>query len=233
MRNNSLSTKDRRGGMYWKDGKPYISITTVLSIIDKPQLRYWFGREVYLAMVVDPTLSEQTALAAPYKKNEVAKARGTLVHSLIEVYKTTGHAVTQIPEMKGYMTAFNSWIKDLGVEVLDQERTIISEKHGIAGTCDLLVKIKGRDGIWVVDAKTGKDLYPEHRLQVSAYKHVLIENGEKVEHIGGLLLKPDGTYMFEEGNDCFKVFLNALELYKWKVEETLEKVGYYNKPKEA
>ena len=39
----------RRGGFYWIDNKPYVSVTKVLEVLDKPALRYWFGKEVYYA----------------------------------------------------------------------------------------------------------------------------------------------------------------------------------------
>ena len=65
---------DRRGGFYWVDNKPYVSVTTALSVIDKPALRYWFGKQVYLAMTKDPTLNEKAALSAPYQMSDKAKS---------------------------------------------------------------------------------------------------------------------------------------------------------------
>jgi hypothetical protein len=63
MSTTDMRESSRRGGFYWHtDGRPYISVTTVLSVIDKPALRYWFGKEVYRAMVVNPTLGEKEAL---------------------------------------------------------------------------------------------------------------------------------------------------------------------------
>ena len=44
MRN--YSKNDRRGGIYFLDGKPYVSVTKVLEIIDKPALKYWHGEEI-------------------------------------------------------------------------------------------------------------------------------------------------------------------------------------------
>ena len=116
-----LNKKDmRRGGFYWKSDpkKPYVSVTTTLSVIDKPALRYWFGKEVYYAMVQDPTLGEQEALSAPYKKSDTAKSRGTTVHSIVEAYKHTKEHIETSPEAyRGFAKAFYSWVKDNDIEI--------------------------------------------------------------------------------------------------------------------
>ena len=63
----------KRGGLYFKEGKPYLAVTEALKIIDKPALRYWFGQQVYYAMVANPSLNESEALASPYKVSETAE----------------------------------------------------------------------------------------------------------------------------------------------------------------
>lgn len=217
--------EDRRGGFYWFEGKPYVSVTTALNIIDKPALRYWFGREVYYAMVKNPTLAESEALSAPYKLTDKAKARGSLVHSIVETYKASDKKIETIPEeYKGYANAFYSFVADHKLNILSQENTIVSLKHGYAGTYDIVATLNGTDKIWVLDVKTGKDIYDEAFLQLSAYKQGLIEKGEKIDAIGVILLANDGKYKFEEGVECFEEFIHCKKLWEWKNREMIKKI---------
>jgi acylphosphatase len=66
--------------------------------------------------------------------------------------------------------------------------------------------------------KTGKDIYSEYKMQISAYRQALSENGASVEKAGIVLLKEDGSFVFaemQEEKEAFKAFLNALELWRF------------------
>lgn len=224
----------RRGGFYWKKDpkKPYTSVTTILNIISKPALSYWSGKQVYLAMIQDPTLDEKTALSAPNTKSGEARTRGTAVHSIVESYKHTKEYIDTVPEKyRGYVQAFYKWIEDNDIEILEHERTVFSEKYQFAGTLDLLIKIKKSNRVLVIDVKTGKDIYPEAFLQLSAYKQGLEEEDVTVDGIAVLLLKEKGTFKFEEGESNITAFRAAKYLWEWQNPELMEMVAFYNKPK--
>lgn len=233
--NNPNLKKDRRGGFYWKDGEPYASVTTILSVIDKPQLRYWFGREVFRAMVVDPTLSEQEALAAPYSKLDKAASRGTTIHSLIEAYKETGAIIKDIPEeFRGYGKAFYSWVNDFKPEILEVEKTVFSKFHKYAGTLDLLARIGTRPNI--IDFKTNKDgnLYDEVELQLSAYYKALQEetknafgsDNDRDFVLMAVGLSEGGNYQIRTISPNVESFLAAKRLWIWKNKDLCKEVGY-------
>ena len=231
---------NRRGGFYWdKDGKPYISVTTILQVLDKPALRYWFGREVYRAVVVDPGLSEKSALGAPYRKSKTAMSRGTTVHSIVESYKHTKKYLKGVSkEFKPYAQAFYNWYEDNDVEILENEKTVLSKKYGIAGTLDLTFKFVKKGRLFIADVKTGKDIYPEVFLQLSAYKYAYEETtGEKVDGIAVILLstgqdgEATGKYKFEEGEYCFDEFLAARKLWIWKNQDLIASVKKHMKVK--
>ena len=215
----------RRGGFYWIQGKPFISVTNVLKILNKPAIVYWFGKEVYWALTKDPSLSEREALSAPYKTSGKAKDRGKTVHSIVEAYKGSKTEINTIPKaFKGYANAFYKWVKDNDVKILSREKTVISREHGFAGTLDLLVEINGEKKTLVVDVKTGKAIYGEVFLQLSAYKHAVEEEDKKVDGIAALLLKEDGNYIFEKGEDCFDAFLACKDIWEWDNKSLLEKM---------
>lgn len=213
----------KRGGYYFKDNTPYVSVTRVLEIIDKPALRYWFGKQVYKAMVVNPSISEQEALSAPYAASDKAKNRGSAVHSVVEAYKA-GTAVTQsTEELQPFINAFFEWANNNHIKIISQEKTVFSKKYGYAGTYDLLATLNGGGKNILIDVKTNKDgtVYPEAFLQLSAYKHALEEEGQKTDQIAVLALSSKGTFTFQTGQDCFEAFLNAKALWEWKNPERL------------
>lgn len=227
------SRNDRRGGFYWLDDTPYVSVTTVLSVLDKKALQYWFGKQVYLAMVMDPSLSEKEALSAPYTTSKGAMARGTSVHAIVENYVHEQDYVNQASEeFKPYAQAFYNFVTDHDVEILEHEKTLLSKKYGYAGTMDLLVKFKNSGRILVIDVKTGKDIYDDYFLQLSAYKQALHEQDGIEADMGIVLLstgsngKPTGKYKFQEADYCFDEFLASKTLWEWKNAELIESVGY-------
>ena len=232
MSTGDFRQSNRRGGFYWdKNGKPYISVTTILQVIDKPALRYWFGKEVYRAMTVDPSLSEKDALAAPYRSSKTAMSRGTTVHSIVEAYKHTKKYLENVPEdFKPYAQAFYTWFQDNDVEIIENEKTVVSKKYGYAGTLDLVVKFKKNGRTLIADVKTGKDIYTDVFLQLSAYKQAYEENGGDEVGIGVILLstgadgKPTGKYKFEEGDYCFEEFLAARKIWIWQNQSLIESV---------
>lgn len=217
MANNLKSEK--RAGFYWKDGIPYASVTQILSVIDKPALRWWFGREVFYAMAKDPTLTEAEALSIPRQLSDSAKIRGTAIHSIVEAYQKAGTFIESVGKFKEYASAFHQWVKDYKMEIIEHEKTIFDEKNKIAGTLDLLAKTNG--DTWVIDVKTGRDIYNEAHLQVSAYMKMSGANRG-----GVLLLQESGKYKFAESEDYFEEFLAAKKLWEFQNREMIKKIGY-------
>ena len=222
MKNNNQKDK-RRGGFYWVEGKPYVSVTNVLgSVLRKPGLEYWKMREVYQAMVKNPSLSEQEALAAPYAKSDKAKSRGTTIHSLIEFYKGSGEIIKTTPEFQPFVNAFKKWVEEHKITIVEQEKTIVNKKDKYAGTLDLLVKINGNSLPTVIDIKTSKangQTYPDYSLQVSAYIHALYENGVKTNGCGIVVLRENGSFLYEAIVDCYDEFLAVKKIYEWQNKE--------------
>lgn len=213
----------KRSGMYFIEGKYYPSVTQILSVIDKPALRYWFGKQVYQAVALNPDMNEQQALAEPYKVSESAKDRGSAVHDIVEAWENTGKVVGLEGQFKGYAQAFESWIKSNNIKLLEHERSVYSKKYRYAGTLDLLVKVNGFDKPTLIDVKTGKDIYAEAHLQVSAYKQALLEDGVELQDTAILLLQEDGTFKYETGKDKLRAFLACKVLWEGLNEELLKK----------
>lgn len=67
----------------------------------------------------------------------------------------------------GCIMSFVEWFEKTKPEVLATELTVFSDNNTYAGTVDLICKIDGEE--WVIDYKTSQDIWPSHRIQVSAY----------------------------------------------------------------
>lgn len=224
-------TSNRRGGFYFDGTTPYLSTTEILKIIAKPAIAYWMGREVYRAMIKDPSMDEKTALSMPYMTTDSAKTRGKTVHSIVEAYKTTGEVISTVPdEFKGYATAFYQFMKDHNVGIIEQEKTVFDKENMVAGTLDMYNKIGG--SLHITDVKTGKDIYDEVRLQLSSYAKMQRDSGKQVDEISVLLLEtgqdglPTGKYKFQTLEEDFDAFLACKKLYTWQNKEKLLKIGY-------
>lgn len=218
----------RRGGFYWVKDKPFVSVTEVLKCLDKPAIRWWFGNQIFLAMVKNPELDEKAAMASPYATSGEAKERGKAIHSLIEAYKASGARITP-PKYKGYAKAFYSWVDKNKPKILYQEKTVISKKYGYGGTLDKFAKIQGKRD--VIDFKTNKEgnIYDEVGLQLSAYKQGLIEAGEKVDGMRAVALAEDGSFAEKTFEDKLDIFLKVKDIWVWKNQKKCEKVGYIKK----
>ena len=222
---------EKRGVYYWVNKKPYISVTEVLKVLNKPALMYWFGREIHTAMLKEPGLTWELAKMKPYEKSTQARNRGTTVHSIVEAWKNIDEVVGQEGPFQGYAKAFKKWLEDHKVEVLENEKQIVSQRYGYGGTTDMLVRLNGNQYPTLIDVKTGKDLYYEVHLQMSAYKHAVEESGTKLSGTAALLLNEDGSYKYQTGQEKFHIFLACLEIYKDINKEQLQKVGYFERIK--
>jgi len=228
MQNRATNKTDqRRGGLYFLEGKPYVSVTSVLKVLDKPSIQYWYGREVYKAMVFNPTLDEKTALAAPYKVRDKAADRGSTVHSIIESYKHTKEHIETIPEQyRGYAQAFYSWVDQNDIEILANEKTVVNKEKNYAGTLDMVVKFNKTNKVFIIDIKTGKDIYAEATLQLSAYRDAM---EDKVDGIAVLLLMEDGKFKYQECPYKIEEFMACKTIWEWKNPDLVELIKRYEK----
>jgi len=208
----------RRAGYYRIDGEKYVSVTTVLNILDRPGLTYWKMKCVYEAMADDPTLSQAEALAAPYRVSGKAKRRGSAVHTIIEFGLESD--LRKIPQdLRGYVRAYRAWQQMFAPTIIEQERTVVSKKYGFAGTLDMIAQWGSESSptLGLIDMKTGKAIYPEVWLQLSALRQGLREEGLEVNGMGALLLREDGSYGWEfKDIDLLDVWLAAKRIYEWQ-----------------
>jgi hypothetical protein len=131
--------------------------------------------------------------------------------------KSTGEAEELSVEEYECLMSFVDWYKATEPQILTSERIVESNEYNYAGTVDCIAKIKGET--WIIDFKTGQNVWPEYELQLSAYKQALIEMKEDVKDAKLAILqlgykRNKRLYKFTEVEDKFKLFLGAKDIWQ-------------------
>ena len=177
------------------DGSVIPSVTTIIGDNlgwNKNALLAWVRRE---------------ALAGrdPDRVKEAAAEIGTLAHAMIEerVKRMLGVAFNEV-DPRAYsgetwerarvaFTAFLAWEETQEVAYLASEVRMVSEWWHYGGTLDVVATVGGV--LSLLDIKTSNGLYPEHRIQLAAYRQLWRENNGEwlVPHLIQLG-KTDGAF---------------------------------------
>jgi hypothetical protein len=210
----------RKSGHY-ATGEP--SVTTILKVLDKPDLTRWLQMEIFNATLdgaKDFTEASNKVRAISLQAMDI----GTRVHTFVE-HLGKGIVPIKYPDLMLYYKAYHQWTLDYKPVILENEITVTSKKLGYKGTLDLLVEIDGKKKL--VDLKTGKGIYESVELQASAYRQAYEEErpGErKIDENWVLLLEkgdnglPTGEYKFGQLEYVPEIFNATLEIYKWSKE---------------
>lgn len=135
--------------------------------------------------------------------------------------------------------SFVKWLeetkKEYDVETIANEGVLFSDQHGFAGSFDWIVKLtlKGTEesDYWLVDFKTSQQVWPEHEIQVSAYRETIVNGENPFEGIGEDNLKlailqlgyrkNKAGYKWTEIQPKFDLFLATKQI--WQSEHGKEK----------
>ena len=159
----------------------------------------------------------------PDRVRDQAAEIGALAHDLIHAQLTGRHSDTSVyaPVAVEHATtclrAFHNWHARHYVDVVAAEVPLISEHHQYGGTADLIAQV---DGIaCVLDFKTSANVWPEHKIQLSAYGNAWNEQhpGQPVTAYHLLRLdKQTGAYVhhaYEDLSAAWDVFLQLRRLW--------------------
>jgi len=139
---------------------------------------------------------------------------------------STGVAEELTPEEYFCLMSFRNWFNETKPKVLANEITGFNDKLGYAGTCDLICEINGQK--WLIDFKTGQNVWPEWEIQISAYRHfdLALANDCKLAilQIGYLKNKVKNIgFKFTEVEDQFSLFLAARQMWAKECEGIVPK----------
>ena len=210
------------------------SVTTILKVLDKPQLGRWKMQNAVVAAMTTPRLEgesdeawcERILTVADSPMNE-ARDFGTALHDLMEVRAMRPDALshpTVDPALKPWFPFIEDFYTDVK-EVVLCESAIVGE--GYAGRIDLLARHHSIEGLVLSDFKTSKwktgkaGFYDDHARQLAAYATVLEEQyGEVVttRNVGINSLRAEAfqyrTWTPEERASAGLIFKQTLKLWQ-------------------
>lgn len=214
---------------YKINGEYANGVTTVLSVIAKPQLIWWAAGEAAnhfkANLVPGQALDElqiqslcEEARKAHNKKRDKAADAGTYVHNWIEDFVNGENPAMPInADLKRVINDFLEWWEKSDIEVISSEQVFCSPTRMLAGTADLVCKVDGK--LTIMDWKTGSGIYPEMFMQMAAYALMWEEEhpDQPIErlHVVNASLKNMFQDQYREDIQLFKdAYLEALALYK-------------------
>lgn len=181
---------------YNDDNKEIPSATTILKILNKPNLVYWANHLGFNHRKYDEVLNDASKL-------------GTEVHSLIENFLNKNMFIyikTEIPEfyysVYRCLGSFFQWYNNNSIKPIFTERSFISKRFG--GTIDFYGIVN--DKLTIVDFKTSKNIYYSMFIQLALYTLLLEDNNRKVEQVGIVLCnenKADNKFILRKDLDPY------------------------------
>lgn len=189
---------------------------------------------------VSDIISKQNAAefkSIPIQTLANACIRGTKVHDYCTAW-VKGLWVDGIePEYQPYFDAFVHWYKTEVEDVIQMPTRLYDDEKRFTGEFDMIVKMKGKKGLALIDIKTSCNKSKTWPVQLAAYAHLCDVNeiafdyivnvhlkktqsatcdyieGEKVE-ISPLLVKPM-TIEYGDIIPYWQIFHSALQCYDY------------------
>jgi hypothetical protein len=204
-----MSKKDEHQKYYNQLGLEIPSVTTVLKILNKPELVNWANYMGFKKKKVKDILDESSYI-------------GTSVHELIakssKSFFINLKSYKNNKEIMNCYDAFKKWKIEYDVEQLESEISLSCMDFG--GTIDSISHIHTLNRISLIDYKTSSNIYASMFLQLGGYLRLLIEHKYKIELAGILQLnKQNKKYKFiyqpiDNLSEYIDLFNKLVEVYK-------------------
>lgn len=166
-----------------------------------------------------------------FYKNDAAE-RGTYIHSVLEaIDKNPTKTVEYVPDVRGYVEAWERFKRESGITFLEIEQKVFSSKFQYAGTIDRIGNLGGQ--ITIIDIKTGAFQY-WHALQTAAY--ALLLDRKEVAIRACVYLEKSGKFemvyhgepvetkptLFKDCSHDTETFLHSLAICQWKIKKGIK-----------
>ena len=238
---SAAPSRDQEGYYATPVGR-FMSVTTIISLgVPKPALFHWAAYEAASCAVENvPALVKARGdearkelrgwiQRAAERKRDTAADLGSFLHSIFEARILGAPTPEMSDEQALFVPGFDRFLNDWQPEYEATELTVANTGDEYAGTLDFIGTLPalGPDML-LGDYKTGKNVYPEVGLQLSAYRRAEIgwtrPAGVEVKPpatSGGVVVQirpkdlPGGTVKgysirhVQTGDDVYRVFLAA------------------------
>ena len=174
-----------------ESGEVFPGVTTVLGIINKPQLIPW-ANKLGLQGIDSTRYVDATATV------------GTLAHEMVQEYlggpswDRGRYAPEEVDLAENALLKFFEWEKHITgkVETIAIEKQLVHEPRRYGGTVDWIGRIGGKT--WLIDFKTSKALYAEHVYQIAAYNQLCWINDIEIQGVRIIRIGRDQGEGFED-----------------------------------
>jgi len=194
---------------FTKDGELVAGSTTILQILNKPNLISW----AFNCGLRGEDMN---------KIKNIAGSVGTITHLMI-----TEELQNKVPDLKEYSQAdidsstlcynsFKELRKSHTLEVIHVEKALVSEVYRFGGTPDFLGFVNGE--LTLMDFKTSAAIYNDYYYQIASYRQLEKEAGYNVETAEILRFSKGNNVEFEDRlikqfNYEFELFTHCLAIY--------------------
>lgn len=171
------------------DGRPCVGVTTVLGVMAKPALIPWANKLGLQGIEVGKFVDALARI-------------GTLCHYFVEcdckgeTPQTDDYSPNEVQAAKVGFEKWLKWKEQHKFKLINSELQLASDSLQYGGTCDIYAEV---DGVpTVLDIKTSKGCFPEHKTQAVAYANLLRENGHPCESVRIIRIGRDENEGFED-----------------------------------
>jgi predicted RecB family nuclease len=222
------------GRYYTIDGVNYPSVTTILNVLNKPQLVNWAVRltrdslkQELFALQRSNSLQDLNADSILARSaSEHSRVKNAAADHGIDIHRRIAACVGDKSSRMSknvrdpVIIAFRAWQDEAQFLPIASEKLVISREHEYAGTADLIGTLNGK--LALLDIKTGRRVYPEYKLQLAAYAIAWGEmKGSFPQVCMNLHVRSDftiveaNTFTAAELFPLFQTFLAAKRLFEW------------------
>lgn len=222
---------------YKLDGEVVPSPTKILSMLDKPALKFWAVNKTieYIQSKIEPLTRGEISIEdfkpqeilygakkAHEKEKEEAADIGKQTHGFISEFhkaemEDKKFALPEILDVRivNAFTRFQDWIKASKFKIEHTEKIILSVKQKYAGTLDAVGKMNDKNIL--LDYKTSSGIWDEYHYQTCAYRYAYEEmTGQKIDEIWIARFGKDGDFEIEQVKNYearIAAFLKMVEIY--------------------
>lgn len=173
-------------------------------IIQAEPRRYKYRGHAYMSVtgVIDAAGLGPDFNCVPKHVLKAACDRGNKVHQACSYYNDFDLDWNSIaPQIRGYVEAYMKFKMECPITVLANEKRMVCEDLGLAGTPDIICFLRGRRS--VIDIKSSQSVHYSARLQTAGYQILwgCLNPKQPVYERYALRLGRDGNYKLQAHED--------------------------------
>lgn len=192
-----------------KNGEVVVGTTTAIGMLNKPALPMWgfnTGKEPRFKSIDEAAettncnlkklkkeeairwafgVGQERKYQSLYGQRDKAANIGTIAHTILQVREQGLEVDNSNIDEEAWNLALkcveshDKWFEGMTIETIFVEKELVSEVYRYGGKIDKYAYVTKEETL--IDYKSGKDIYDEYWVQLTAYINLLLENGHPVK----------------------------------------------------